>query len=398
MRTIARAALIAAGLLAMAGCSTQWSNPEPKFVGSEECRTCHKPEYRTWKDSWHAKMVRPAAQAMLKDASDSWAKDAKGNAGPTKANISGTAAKKEDVVMVVGARWKQRYLVVNPQSGGHQFLDKQWNTLHKQWEPYGQKNTWEGQCATCHVTGYKVLAINESTRAVTKWEYTEKGIGCEACHGPGSRHVASEKRQDIFNPGRASHAEASKVCGYCHIRAENYNFKTPEGNPAEQLPHPEIGKSYRAGFDDWTAWYPDKALIPSVHDDDPVAKNYPNTDLNNAFWLDDQFAKSKLADARKHHEQYQEHLQTKHAKANVAGCSSCHSSHGYENPAKKPIVARESCSTCHKETMDVDKLMPGTASTAQNLFVRTHTFNPNQARKTGPTIPANAPEPAYVGK
>ncbi|MCK7493940.1 MAG: hypothetical protein MZW92_23715 [Comamonadaceae bacterium] len=28
----------------------------------------------------------------------------------------------------------------NPATGGHQFLDKQWNRVHKQWEPYGQKN------------------------------------------------------------------------------------------------------------------------------------------------------------------------------------------------------------------------------------------------------------------
>jgi len=390
--------LAMAGALLLAGCSTQSGAPEPTFVGSDECRTCHKPEYRSWKDSWHAKMVRPAAQAMLKDAADNWVRDARGNAGPTRANITGAPVRKEDVVMVIGARWKQRYLVANPQSGGHQFLDKQWNTVQRQWEPYGQKNTWEGQCATCHTTGYRVTAVNDATRAVTRWEFAEKGIGCEACHGPGSRHIASEKRHDIFNPGRASHAEASKVCGYCHSRVENGYYKTPEGNPAEHLPHPQIGKSYRPGVDDWTTWYPDKALIPGVHEDDPVGRNHPNTDLNNAFWLDDQFARSGLADARKHHQQYQEHLQTKHAKANVAGCSSCHSAHGYENTARKRIVASAACGTCHKETMDLDRLMPGTAQTAQNLFVRTHTFNPAQARKSGPTVSAVTPEPAYVGK
>jgi hypothetical protein len=41
--------------------------------------------------------------------------------------------------------------------------------------------------------------------------------------------------------------------------------------------------------------------------------------------------------------------------------------------------------------------MPGVAQTAQNLFVQAHTFNPKQARKGGPVVPAGAPEPAYVG-
>jgi hypothetical protein len=48
---------------------------------------------------------------------------------------------------------------------------------------------------------------------------------------------------------------------------------------------------------------------------------------------------------------------------------------------------------------DLDKFMPGLASTAQNLFVRAHTFNPKIGeRKGGPTIPATAPEPAYFYK
>jgi hypothetical protein len=38
--------------------------------------------------------------------------------------------------------------------------------------------------------------------------------------------------------------------------------------------------------------------------------------------------------------------------------------------------------------------MPGTASTAANLFVATHTFNPNQARKQTPRA-AGAPEYFY---
>jgi hypothetical protein len=38
--------------------------------------------------------------------------------------------------------------------------------------------------------------------------------------------------------------------------------------------------------------------------------------------------------------------------------------------------------------------MPGTASTAQNLFVATHTFNPNQARKPLPRA-TSAPEYFY---
>jgi len=46
---------------------------------------------------------------------------------------------------------------------------------------------------------------------------SEHNTGCEACHGPGSTHVQSRAKADIFNPKNASKADADKVCGYCHI-------------------------------------------------------------------------------------------------------------------------------------------------------------------------------------
>ena len=61
--------------------------------------------------------------------------------------------------------------------------------------------------------------------------------------------------------------------------------------------------------------------------DDPISKNYPNTDLNNAFFIDDAAQKCGYFEARKHHEEYQEHLQSKHTKDGLLGCQDCHSPH-----------------------------------------------------------------------
>jgi hypothetical protein len=58
------------------------------------------------------------------------------------------------------------------------------------------------------------------------------------------------------------------------------------------------------------------------------------------------------------------------------------------------IEPRATCRECHRSKYDVEKIMPGTASTAQNLFVATHTFNPNQARKAAPRA-TSAPEYFY---
>jgi hypothetical protein len=375
----------------VAGCVTGPRAPTADgFVGSVACQTCHEAEYRTWKDTYHSKMIRTARDGLLKDAGEQWAKDAKGNPGPTKGNIDGGPYKLEDVKLVVGSYWKQRYLVTNPATGNLQFMDKQWNTVHKQWENYGQRNDWQTQCATCHATGYRLESYDPANPATQKVAMVEHNTGCESCHGPGAKHVQSAKGADVFNPGKAKKEDASLVCGYCHVRKENYNFKTAQDHPREDQPHPVIGQSYKAGQDDWRKWYPDKMLIPGVNPVQPVSKDYPKTDLASAFWLDEQSQKSGLYDARKHHQEYQEFIQSTHYKKNVLSCSDCHSPHAVAG--KAPVDPKATCAECHGKKYDVGRIMPGTASTAANLFVATHTFNPNQSR---PATPRASGEPQY---
>jgi Flp pilus assembly protein TadD len=42
-------------------------------------------------------------------------------------------------------------------------------------------------------------------------------IGCERCHGPGKKHVASLRKQDIVNPARLPAARQMDVCAQCHL-------------------------------------------------------------------------------------------------------------------------------------------------------------------------------------
>ena len=394
MRTFHAVALAAALAALVAGCTSdpKMAASKATFVGSDKCGSCHVDEYKTWKSSLHAKMIRTPREALLKDAGDNWAKDAKGNAGPTKGNIDGKAATMNDIVYVVGSHWKQRYLVKNPATGNLQFMDKQWNTVHKQWEPYGQKNDWETQCATCHATGYRLTSYDPKNPATQKVAMSEHNTGCESCHGPGSDHAANLGKRPMFNPAKASKEQSSLVCGYCHVRKENYNFKTAQDHPREDQPHRVVGESYKAGQDDWRTWYPDKMLIPGVLPGQPLSKNYPNTDLNNAFFTDDKSQKWGSHDARKHHEEYQEYIQSSHYKNNLLSCSDCHSPHAVKG--KAAIEPMKTCAGCHGNTYDPNKIMPGLASTAQNLFVRSHTFNKNQDRQGGPTKTGMG-EPAY---
>jgi hypothetical protein len=379
-------AVLATGLAAAA----MAADSKKEFVGSEKCNDCHAEEYKSWKGTYHAKLVQQRKGGILKEAAEKWATDGT-NPGPTKGNATGTPSKIEDVQYVIGSKWKQRYLVKNDQTGNLQFMDKQFNRLTGKWENYGQKNDWNTQCATCHTTGYRITAYDDQAKKTTKSEFAELNIGCEACHGPGAKHIAAkkaDKKKTIFNPANVDVQAQSKVCGYCHVRVETEKWHTAQGNPREDMPAPKLGESYKAG-EDWTKW--EGVIIPGVQADQPFTKEYAG-DFKGMFKLDDISKANGSYEEAKHHQQYQGFIQSAHYSKGLS-CTTCHSLHIVKGKlAKKPA---ESCKTCHPNgEYTVEKNMPYTGKTAENLFVRTHTFVKNS--RQGGKGAADIGPPTYL--
>jgi hypothetical protein len=360
------------------------------FVGSTKCMTCHAEEYKSWQDSWHAKIVRPKKEAILEEAVEKWASDGT-NPGPTVGNVTGQPFSLDEVQYVVGSRWKQRFLVKNEQTGNLQFMDKQMNRASGKWEKYDQQNDWNTMCATCHTTGYRITEYDETAGKTVKSDFVEMGVGCEACHGPGAKHVKSMKKKNIFNPGNLDFQAQSMVCGYCHIRLENKKWKSAQGNPRADFPAPKLGATYKAGGD-WTKWYPSEVIIPGLQANNPFDKEYSG-ELEGLFKVDD-FAKANgVYEEAKHHQEYQGFIQSTHFKLGAISCITCHSPHAGKGKIKK--VDKEACNKCHNATYTVEKYMPNTGKTAENLYVRSHAF-PEKRREERPTVGAEGPPNYYA--
>ncbi len=224
--------------------------PLPEFVGSRQCRSCHKPEYDKWENSHHRWAMAVASDTtVLGDFDDAeftafgvtsrfYKRDGKfyvTTQGP------GGGMGEFEITYTFGWFPLQQYLVPFP-GGRLQCLPIAWDVRKQRWyhlypdEPldpddwlYWTRNgqNWNGMCAECHSTdlrkNYDYLADTYQTR------WSEISVGCEACHGPGSAHVAWAElpemgRPPIENTGLVmrtrglTSAELIDLCAPCHSR------------------------------------------------------------------------------------------------------------------------------------------------------------------------------------
>jgi predicted CXXCH cytochrome family protein len=189
--------------------------PAPAFVGSGACADCHQAETALWKESQHKHAMQHASAAsVLGDFDDAgfdyfgvhsrfFKRDSKffvETDGP-----DGKLATFE-VKYTFGIDPLQQYLIEFP-DGRIQALSIAWDSRPKaqggqrwfhlypneeishddvlHWTKLNQN--WNFMCAECHSTGVQKNYDAASDRFHTTW--TEISVGCEGCHGKGSRHV-----------------------------------------------------------------------------------------------------------------------------------------------------------------------------------------------------------------
>jgi hypothetical protein len=154
------------------------------------------------------------------------------------------------VTGVAGVEPLQQYLV-EAEPGRQQALDIAWDVERHRWYHLypdsglkagdglhwtGPYKTWNARCAECHATGYEKRFDPDTRRYDSR--QAEIGVGCEACHGPGSGHVDWAGGKTVDAPG---HTESGLVlafsatepeveiqqCAGCHARREPFGADSP---------------------------------------------------------------------------------------------------------------------------------------------------------------------------
>jgi predicted CXXCH cytochrome family protein len=328
-----------------------------RYLGSLSCKKCHEQIYEHWQKTPMANIVRDPREhpeAILPDLSTN--------------HIAKFT--KEQVALVYGSIWKQRYFT---KIGDDYFPEPaQWDVTNKVWRPYFvAKGTdwWEPfyppdnmqrptgpTCDGCHSVDYNIR-----TKQVAEWN-----VGCEKCHGPGSEHAEHPARGNILNPARMNYVQANDSCMQCHS----------QGRP---LSSPIEGKYY-----DWPVGY-------------RVGLN-----LGDYWSLEEhtlgQTSFTHYADGTAHKNRMQgnDFVQSVMYRRGVT-CFSCHDVHGTKNYAQLRNPAEQLCLDCHgplslngPRTATIEEHthhkkgsagsscvachMPKIETTIANVTVRAHTF------------------------
>ena len=185
------------------------------YVGIKNCVECHEEEYKSWQGSHHDLAMEEAnAKTVLGDFNTSFTYYGQHTDFYKKAdkffirteNADGAQTEFE-VKYTFGYYPLQQYLLELP-GGRMQTFNVCWDSTPK--ENGGQKwfhlypndeithddvlhwtgsfQNWNFMCADCHSTNLLKNFNYESNSYNTTW--TDIDVSCEACHGPGTRHVA----------------------------------------------------------------------------------------------------------------------------------------------------------------------------------------------------------------
>lgn len=228
------------------------------LVNEQQCQACHADQFKDWQRSHHQQAMKPASDGnVLGDFENI---TFKGNPETTRffrkdgqywVNTPGADGKPADfkVAYTIGFEPLQQYLLAYPdETGGPggrlQALGVAWDSRKHQWFQLmpGQRIDFKDElhwtrpaqnanlmCVECHTTGFKRNYDAKTDTFASHWN--SLGVGCQACHGPASKHLAWAQKPDR-NAGKgfdvplrnASQTTLIETCARCHAR------RTPLGD------------------------------------------------------------------------------------------------------------------------------------------------------------------------
>jgi predicted CXXCH cytochrome family protein len=355
-----------------------------EYLGSGACARCHDVEHTQWKNSLHIKMTKPIAEATVigdfregtkfADHDRAYTFGMKDGKPSVSIAFGNRAPETFSVDYTLGAKRYQGYLSTMP-DGRIYVLPMFWHVATKRWIDWKEitsvpegghqfRQIWNSNCFNCH--GTNIVQGYDVAEKKYKSTWTEMGIGCEACHGPGREHVAlmeawekdpaskpkydnsSKNRQlsDILKILSVKSSEPRRIydtCAYCHGNKRNAFVGFKGGDR-----------------------YSDYAMPFLISD--PL----PDNDMQGEFWPDGRPNRFNRPQAL---------TLSGCFKAGAIACTNCHVAHGSRNEFSLKVNINQGrngdalCTQCHStpKTPTPKAQVPGPSFTGPGLSA--HTFH-----------------------
>jgi predicted CXXCH cytochrome family protein len=329
------------------------------FVGSETCAGCHRTEAEQWRSSQHKHAMDHATEkTVLGDFSGAtfahygvrsrfFRRD-----GKFLVETDGPDGKPAtfEVKYTFGLDPLQQYLIEFP-DGRLQALSIAWDSRPK--DKGGQRwfhlypdeeirhddilhwtrlnQNWNFMCAECHSTGVRKNYDAATDRFATTW--AEISVGCETCHGQGSRHASwARDRQSWWPFGKTDDPSKGLLVRFDERHDITWPIDPRTGNGQRRIAPATLRKEVetcglcharRSQFSE--DWVPGRSLS-DTHVVSPLARGLYHAD---GQMLDEVY-------------NYGSFKQSKMFAAGVT-CSDCHEPHG----AKLRAPGDGVCQQCH---------------------------------------------------
>lgn len=349
--------LIVTALTGLAACekapSTANTDINNGFAGAATCATCHTEETEGWQKSHHALAMQPATSAtVLGDFADvrfvhngvtsrffrqdgkffveTDGKDGKLGVFPVRYTFGITPLQQYLVelptgkIQALGIAWDSRSADAGGQNWFHVYgndpIDHT-DVLH--WTQFSAN--WETMCADCHSTNLLSQYDLEQNRHETTWD--ELNVSCEACHGPGRKHVAWARD----NPTGEKPPHAGFDLAFDERRNVSWQLNTTTGNSQRSKE-----RTTATELNACAGCHSRRSRIAEGNDPaTPYLDNYMPALIDPPLYhadgqmLDEVFVHGSFLQSRMH-------------QAGVT-CSDCHDPHSLELRAPGPAV----CLQCH---------------------------------------------------
>ncbi|MHB8708630.1 MAG: GSU2203 family decaheme c-type cytochrome [Desulfuromonadales bacterium] len=241
----------------------------------------------------------------------------------------------------------------------------------------------QSACLECHEDAGKQMAASVHGR-LAEFELMGGTGGCEACHGPGSKHVSSDKNDQIFKFGELNADEAAALCAKCHSSG-----KLMEWTHSEHALADVACSDCHAihGGEKFALKQQEPDLCYGCHQEQMAKANFPShhpikegkmvcSDCHNPHGelQTEELARDLCLEC---HARYQGPFVFEHAPVEE-DCSICHDPHG--SVADNLLLQNEPflCLQCHESHFHTMRIGGTTASSAL-------AFDANQLQGTTPT-------------